>query len=294
MSSATAKQAVDTDALASMFRRFIDDSSNVLQPTVVTVEGEVFTVGNEGMDSAGPDLMAFMIGSEGMLGVVTEIIVKLLPKPSYCQFVLASFDDIEAACDTVGAVIASVIIPASFEMMDNYAIRAAEDYVHAGYGVDAAALLLCQLDGKVEEVEGGISRSIKIFEPSGATSIPISQDAAERALFWKGRKSAFPAIGRISPDYYCMDGTIPRRSLSLVLREIAQLSTEFGLRFADVFYAGDGNMHPKILFDESKPGELEKAEAFGAKILESCVEVGGRITGEHGVGMAGRTIEAGR
>jgi len=258
---------------------------NVLQLTLVTVEGEIITVGNEGLESAGPDLMALMIGSEGMLGVVTEIVVKLLPKPSHCQVVLASFDDIESAGDAVGAVIASGIIPAGFEMMDSYAIKAAEDYAHAGYDVDAAALLLCELDGTAEEVEGGISRSIKVFEQFGATSIRVSQDDAERALFWKGRKSAFPAIGRISPDYYCMDGTIPRRSLSLVLREITRLSSEFGLRVANVFHAGDGNMHPLILFDESKPGELEKAEAFGAKILELCVEVGGCITGEHGVGV---------
>lgn len=258
---------------------------NVLQLTLVTVEGEIITVGNEGLESAGPDLMALMIGSEGMLGVVTEIVVKLLPKPSHCQVVLASFDDIESAGDAVGAVIASGIIPAGFEMMDSYAIKAAEDYAHAGYDVDAVALLLCELDGTAEEVEGGISRSIKVFEQFGATSIRISQDEAERALFWKGRKSAFPAIGRISPDYYCMDGTIPRRSLSLVLREITRLSSEFGLRVANVFHAGDGNMHPLILFDESKPGELEKAEAFGAKILELCVEVGGCITGEHGVGV---------
>ena len=258
---------------------------NVLQLTLVTVEGEIITVGNEGLESVGPDLLALMIGSEGMLGIVTEVIVKLLPKPSHCQVVLASFDDIESAGDAVGAVIASGIIPAGFEMMDSYAIRAAEDYAHAGYDVDAAALLLCELDGTAEEVEGGIGRSTKIFEQFGATSIRVSQDEAERALFWKGRKSAFPAIGRISPDYYCMDGTIPRRSLSLVLREITRLSSEFGLRVANVFHAGDGNMHPLILFDESKPGELEKAEAFGAKILELCVEVGGCITGEHGVGV---------
>jgi glycolate oxidase len=258
---------------------------NVLQLTIVTVEGEVFTVGSEGLESAGPDLLALLIGSEGMLGVVTEVIVKLLPKPSHCQVVLASFDNIEAAGDAVGAVIASGIIPAGFEMMDSYAIQAAEDYAHAGYDTDAAALLLCELDGTADEVTSGIEHCTKVFEKYGATSIRISKDEAERALFWKGRKSAFPAIGRISPDYYCMDGTIPRRSLSHVLREITRLSSEFGLRVANVFHAGDGNMHPLILFDESKPGELEKAEAFGAKILELCVEVGGCITGEHGVGV---------
>lgn len=258
---------------------------NVLQLTLVTVDGEVITVGNEGLESAGPDLLALIIGSEGMLGVVTEVIVKLLPKPSHCQVVLASFDKIESAGDAVGGVIASGIIPAGFEMMDSYAIRAAEDYAHAGYDTDAAALLLCELDGTAEEVASGIDRCTKMFEKYGATSIRVSKDEAERALYWKGRKSAFPAIGRISPDYYCMDGTIPRRSLSKVLNEIARLSTEFGLRVANVFHAGDGNMHPLILFDESKPGELKKAEAFGAKILELCVEVGGCITGEHGVGV---------
>jgi glycolate oxidase len=258
---------------------------NVLQITVVTVDGDIITVGNEGLDSAGPDLMALIIGSEGMLGIVTEITVRLLPKPSHCQVVLASFDNIESAGDAVSAVIASGIIPAGFEMMDSHAVRAAEDYSHAGYDTDAAALLLCELDGTAGEVQTGIDKAVEVFEQYGATSIRVSQDEAERMLFWKGRKSAFPAIGRISPDYYCMDGTIPRRMLSRVLRGISDLSAEFGLRVANVFHAGDGNMHPLILFDESKPGELEKTEAFGAKILELCVEVGGCITGEHGVGV---------
>lgn len=258
---------------------------NILQMTVVTVNGEIITVGSEGLDSAGPDLMALMIGSEGMLGVVTEVTVRLLPKPSHCQVVLASFDDIESAGDAVSAVIAEGIIPAGFEMMDSNAVRAAEAYAHAGYDTDAAALLLCELDGTAGEVQDGIGKVVKVFEQYGATSIRVSQDEAERALYWKGRKSAFPAIGRISPDYYCMDGTIPRRMLSRVLSGISQLSSEFGLRVANVFHAGDGNMHPLILFDESKPGELERTEAFGAKILELCVEVGGCITGEHGVGV---------
>jgi len=258
---------------------------NVLQITVVTVDGDIVTVGNEGLDSAGPDLMALIIGSEGMLGVVTEITVRLLPKPSHCQVVLASFDDIEAAGDAVSAVIASGIIPAGFEMMDRNAVRAAEAYAQAGYDTDAAALLLCELDGSAGEVEDGIGKVVKVFEDYGATSVRVSQDEAERDLYWKGRKSAFPAIGRISADYYCMDGTIPRRMLSRVLRGIGQLSSEFGLRVANVFHAGDGNMHPLILFDASKPGELEKTEEFGARILELCVEVGGCITGEHGVGV---------
>lgn len=258
---------------------------NVSQITVVTVDGEIITVGNEGLDSAGPDLMALIIGSEGMLGVVTEITVRLLPKPSHCQVVLASFDDIESAGDAVSAVIASGIIPAGFEMMDSNAVKAAEAYAQAGYDTNAAALLLCELDGTAGEVQTGIDKAVKVFKQFGATSIRVSQDEAERMLFWKGRKSAFPAIGRISPDYYCMDGTIPRRMLSRVLRGINQLSSEFGLPVANVFHAGDGNMHPLILFDDSKPGELEKTEAFGAKILELCVDVGGCITGEHGVGV---------
>ena len=258
---------------------------NVLKLTVVTVDGDVITVGNEGLDSAGPDLLALMIGSEGMLGVVTEVTVRLLPKPTHCRVVLASFDNVESAGDAVSTVIGKGIIPAGFEMMDSNAIRAAEAFANAGYDTDAEALLLCELDGTEQEVERGIDSVAEIFGQHGATSIRVSADEAERALFWKGRKSAFPAIGRLSPDYYCMDGTIPRRMLSRVLKSISELSLEYGLRVANVFHAGDGNMHPLILFDESKPGELQKAEAFGAKILELCVEVGGCITGEHGVGV---------
>ena len=258
---------------------------NVLQLKVVTVDGEIVTVGSEGMASAGPDLMALMIGSEGMLGVVTEVTVRLVPQPPHCQVVLASFDELEHAGDAVSAVIAEGIIPAGFEMMDSYAIRAAEDYVGAGYDTSAAALLLCELDGTEEEVAWGIGQVTAVFRRHRATSIRVSQSEAERLLFWKGRKSAFPAVGRISPDYYCMDGTIPRRMLSRVLSDISRLSGEYGLRVANVFHAGDGNMHPLILFDESKPGELEKAEAFGAAILRLCVAAGGCITGEHGVGV---------
>ena len=258
---------------------------NVLQLTVVTVDGEIVTVGSEGMASAGPDLMALMIGSEGMLGVVTEVTVRLLPQPPHCQVVLASFDELEHAGDAVSAVIAEGIIPAGFEMMDSYAIRAAEDYVGAGYDTSAAALLLCELDGTEEEVAYGIGQVTAVFRQHRATSIRVSQSEAERLLFWKGRKSAFPAVGRISPDYYCMDGTIPRRMLSRVLSDISRLSGEYGLRVANVFHAGDGNMHPLILFDESNPGELQKAEQFGAEILKLCVAAGGCITGEHGVGV---------
>ena len=258
---------------------------NVVQLTIVTVNGELITVGGEGLDSAGPDLMALMIGSEGMLGVVTEVTVKLLPKPSHCQVILASFDELESAGDAVSAVIAEGIIPAGFEMMDSYAIKAAEDYVGAGYDTNAAALLLCELDGTDEEVRHCVEQVTAVFQRYSARSIRVSQDEAERLLFWKGRKSAFPAVGRISPDYYCMDGTIPRRNLSRVLSEISRLSAEYGLRVANVFHAGDGNLHPLILFDESKPGQLQKAEEFGAEILRICVSAGGCITGEHGVGV---------
>ena len=258
---------------------------NVIQLKVVTVEGEVITVGCDGLASAGPDLMALMIGSEGMLGVVTEVTVKLLPQPSHCQVILASFDELESAGDAVGAVIAGGIIPAGFEMMDSYAIRAAEDYVGAGYDTDAAALLLCELDGTEEEVRHCVEQVTAVFHRYEARSIRVSRDEAERLLFWKGRKSAFPAVGRISPDYYCMDGTIPRRMLSRVLSEISRLSAKYGLRVANVFHAGDGNLHPLILFDDSNPGELQKAEEFGAEILRICVSAGGCITGEHGVGV---------
>ena len=258
---------------------------NVLQVTMVTVEGEVVTLGCEGQSSAGPDLLALMIGSEGLLGVVTEVTVRLLPKPSYCQVVLASFDDVGKAGDAVAAVIADGIIPAGFEMMDRYAIEAAEDFVGAGYDTEATALLLCELDGTEAEVGHSIEQVTAVFRRHDARSIRVSQDEAERLLFWKGRKSAFPAVGRISPDYYCMDGTIPRHTLSRVLSEIGRLSHEYGLRVANVFHAGDGNTHPLILFDESVPGELQKAEQLGAEILKVCVAAGGCITGEHGVGV---------
>ena len=258
---------------------------NVLQATVVSVEGERLTVGSEGLDSCGLDLMALLIGSEGMLGVVTEVTVKLLPRPPVARVVLGGFDDVERAGEAVSGIIGAGIIPGGLEMMDHLAIVAAEDYVHAGYPVDAQALLLCELDGSEAEVEESTRRVAALLEAQGATHVQVSQTDAERELFWKGRKNAFPAIGRISPDYYCMDGTIPRHQLARVLREMRRLSEQFGLRVANVFHAGDGNLHPLILFDESVPGELERAEAFGAAILELCVEVGGCITGEHGVGM---------
>jgi glycolate oxidase len=258
---------------------------NVLQATLVSVEGEQLTVGGEGLDSCGLDLMALLTGSEGLLGVVTEVIVKLLPRPPLARVVLGAFDDVERAGEAVSGIIGAGIIPAGLEMMDHLAIVAAEDYVHAGYPVDAQALLLCELDGSEAEVDEATRRVAELLQAQGAASVRVSQSDAERELLWKGRKCAFPAIGRISPDYYCMDGTIPRHQLAVVLREMQRMSEQFGLRVANVFHAGDGNLHPLILFDESVPGELEQAEAFGAAILELCVKVGGCITGEHGVGM---------
>ncbi|HET6592397.1 MAG TPA: FAD-linked oxidase C-terminal domain-containing protein [Xanthomonadales bacterium] len=258
---------------------------NVLQATLVTVEGERLTVGSEGLDSCGMDLMALLTGSEGLLGVVTDVTVKLLPRPQVARVVLGAFDDVERAGEAVSGVIGAGIIPAGLEMMDHLAIVAAEDYVQAGYPLEAQALLLCELDGSEAEVEESTRRVADLLRAHGATAVRVSQTDAERELLWKGRKSAFPAIGRISPDYYCMDGTIPRHQLAVVLREMQRMSEHFGLRVANVFHAGDGNLHPLILFDESVPGELERAEAFGAAILELCVRVGGCITGEHGVGM---------
>ena len=258
---------------------------NVLQAGLVSVEGERLTVGGEGLDSCGLDLMALLTGSEGLLGVVTDVTVKLLPRPRVARVLLGAFDDVERAGEAVSGIIGAGIIPAGLEMMDHLAIVAAEDYVGAGYPVDAQALLLCELDGSEAEVEESAGRVAELLRAHGATGVRVSRSDAERELLWKGRKSAFPAIGRISPDYYCMDGTIPRHQLGIVLREMRRMSDEFGLRVANVFHAGDGNLHPLILFDESAPGELERAEAFGAAILELCVRVGGCITGEHGVGI---------
>jgi len=258
---------------------------NVLSVEFVTVTGEIVNLGSEALDSAGFDLLALAIGSEGLLGVVTEITVRLLPAPELAQVVLAAFDSVQRAGDAVGAVISAGIIPAGLEMMDGPAIAAAEDFAHAGYPRDAAAILLCEIDGSVEETTAGCSRVSEIFARLGATQIRISQSEEERALFWKGRKSAFPAVGRIAADYYCMDGTIPRGRLADVLTQIDRMSKEFGLGVANVFHAGDGNLHPLILFDANKPGETEKAEEFGGRILELCVAVGGCITGEHGVGL---------
>lgn len=257
---------------------------NLLKVDILTVEGEFMTLGSDALDAPGFDLLALFTGSEGMLGIVTEVTVKLLPKPQVAKVLLAAFDSVEKAGRAVGDIIAAGIIPGGLEMMDNLAIRAAEDFIHAGYPVEAEAILLCELDGVEADVADDCERVREVLEKAGATDVRLARDEAERVKFWAGRKNAFPAVGRISPDYYCMDGTIPRRELPGVLRGIAELSEEYGLRVANVFHAGDGNMHPLILFDANVPGELERAETIGGKILELCVKVGGSITGEHGVG----------
>jgi glycolate oxidase len=257
---------------------------NILKLEILTIEGEHLTIGSEALDSPGFDLLALLTGSEGMLGIVTEVTVRLLTRPQSAKVLLASFDDVEKAGSAVARIIGAGVIPGGLEMMDSLAIRAAEQFIQAGYPVDAEAILLCELDGAEADVQEDSERVSVLLREAGATDIRIAKDEAERQRFWAGRKNAFPAVGRISPDYYCMDGTIPRRELARVLRGIADLSNEYGLRVANVFHAGDGNMHPLILFDANTPGEMERAEILGARILELCVEVGGSITGEHGVG----------
>jgi len=258
---------------------------NIQQLKIITIEGELLRIGGSGLDDAGYDLLALMTGSEGMLGVIVEVTVKLLPKPERAQVLLAAFDDVVKAGEAVGNIIAEGIIPAGLEMMDRLAISAAEDFVHAGYPLDAEAILLCELDGTNEEVSEHVLKVREVLRHSGATEVRTAKDEAERLTFWKGRKAAFPAVGRLSPDYYCMDGTIPRKQLPSVLKAMAELSREYDLPVANVFHAGDGNLHPLILYDANVPGELERTEEFGGKILELCIEVGGTITGEHGVGM---------
>lgn len=258
---------------------------NILKLKVITVEGKLISIGGNALDAPGYDLLALMTGSEGMLGVIVEVTVKLLPVPERTQVILAAFDDVVKAGTAVGNIIAAGIIPAGLEMMDSLAIKAAEDFAHAGYPVDAQAILLCELDGTDAEVSEYVLQVRTILLASGATEVRTAKDEQERLLFWKGRKAAFPAVGRISPDYYCMDGTIPRKRLPEVLQTIAELSKEYDLPVANVFHAGDGNLHPLILYDANKPGELKRTEEFGGKILELCVAVGGTITGEHGVGM---------
>ncbi|EJL91795.1 FAD/FMN-dependent dehydrogenase [Herbaspirillum sp. CF444] len=258
---------------------------NVLRVRMVTIEGDVVELGNAGLDAPGLDLLAVFIGSEGMLGIVTEVTVKLVPKPQQARVIMASFDDVVKGGNAVANVIAAGIIPAGLEMMDKTSSRMVEPFVKAGYDIDAEAILLCESDGTIEEVEEEIGRMSEVLNASGATAIAVSQSEAERLRFWSGRKNAFPAAGRISPDYYCMDGTIPRKKLAEVLLGIAKMEGKYGLRCANVFHAGDGNLHPLILFDANLADEFHRAELFGAEILELCVAVGGTITGEHGVGI---------
>ena len=258
---------------------------NVRRVRAVLIDGDVVEFGGEALDAAGYDLLALITGSEGLLAVTTEVTVKLTPMPQQATCVLASFDDLEKAADAVAAIIGAGIVPAGLEMMDRLTIAAVEPFVHAGYPVDAAAILLCESDGTTDEVADEIARMRELLEASGATTIVVSQSETQRLKFWSGRKAAFPAAGRISPDYYCIDGTIPRRSLAPVLKRIEALSREFGLRCMNVFHAGDGNLHPLILYDANVPDEVARTEAFGARILELCIEVGGTITGEHGVGL---------
>lgn len=258
---------------------------NVLKLQVVLADGELVTLGSDALDTPGYDLLALFNGSEGMLGIIVEVTVRLLPVPERAQVVLAAFDDVVKAGAAVGEVIAAGIVPAGLEMMDRLAIKAAEDFVHAGYPLNAEAILLCEVDGTNEEVSEHLLEIHKIMQLCGAMEVRTAQDEQERLKLWKGRKAAFPAVGRLAPDYYCMDGTIPRRELPTVLQRIAELSREYGLPVANVFHAGDGNLHPLILYDANKPGELQRTEEFGGKILELCVAVGGTITGEHGVGM---------
>lgn len=258
---------------------------NVLRARIVTIEGDVIELGGEAPDSPGLNLLSAFIGSEGMLGMVTEVTLRLIPRPELAQVVMASFPSVEVAGEAVTEVIAGGIIPAGLELMDKRSVRMVEPFVKAGYDLEAEAILLCESDGTPDEVHDEIHRVEEIFRRVGATRLQTSQSEHERLLFWAGRKNAFPAAGRISPDYYCMDGTIPRRHLGRVLGAIEDMETQFGLRCANVFHAGDGNLHPLILFDANEPDEVERAEAFGVAILELCIEVGGTITGEHGVGI---------
>jgi glycolate oxidase len=258
---------------------------NVLRLRGFTIEGEPIELGAEAPDAPGYDLLALAVGSEGMLMVVTEVTVKLLPLPQCARVIMASFDDVEKAGDAVAAVIAAGIIPAGLEMMDRPATHAVEQFVAAGYDLQAAAILLCESDGTPEEVDDEIARMKAVLSQAGATRMTVSRDEAERLRFWSGRKAAFPAVGRISPDYYCMDGTIPRKRLGEVLRFIAAMEKKYGLRCPNVFHAGDGNLHPLILFDANDADQLRRTELFAGEVLEKCVEVGGTITGEHGVGV---------
>jgi glycolate oxidase len=265
-------------------------TNNLLGIEMVTIDGEVIRLGGKHLDADGYDLLGVMTGSEGLLGIVTEVTVRILKKPTTARAVLIGFSSVEDAGDCVAAVIGAGIIPGGMEMMDRPAIHAAEAFAHSGYPLDVEALLIVELDGPAAEVDHLLDIVETLARENRAVSLRVSQDEAERLLFWAGRKAAFPAVGRISPDYYCMDGTIPRGRLSEVLREISVLSERYGLRVANVFHAGDGNLHPLILYDANRPGEIETAEEFGADILRLCVEVGGVLTGEHGVGVEKRDL----
>ena len=258
---------------------------NVMEVRMLTVEGEELVLGGEALDAPGYDLLALVNGSEGMLGVITEVLVRLLPRPETAQVVLAGFDSIEQAAATVGAIIGAGIIPAGLEMMDRLSVEAVEAFNSPGYPRDAEAILLCELDGGEAEVAEQMVIVRNILETQQATSVAVSANEAERLRLWQGRKNAFPAVGRIRPDYYCMDGTIPRRELPRVLAKISEASDRYGLPVANVFHAGDGNLHPLILYDANREGELEQAENLGAEILSMCIAAGGTVTGEHGVGM---------
>ena len=258
---------------------------NVRRVRAVTIEGDIVELGGDALDSAGYDLLALIHGSEGLLAVITEITVKLTPEPPVAQVALAAFPSVEAASEAVAAVIGAGIVPGGLEMMDQPATRAVEEFVHAGYPLDAAAILLVEADGTNEEVAAQMDEIRRVLTAAGATSIRVAKDEAQRQLFWSGRKAAFPAVGRISPDYYCIDGTIPRKSLARVLQQMTLWSKEFDLPVANVFHAGDGNLHPLILFDANRKGEAERTVAFGDRVLALCIEVGGTITGEHGVGV---------
>ena len=265
-------------------------TNNVLGIEMVTMDGEVIRLGGKHLDTAGYDLLGVMTGSEGLLGIVTEVTVRILPKPPTARALLIGFPSAETAGQCVADIIADGIIPGGMEMMDKPAIHAAEDFVKVGYPLDVEALLIVELDGCAAEVDHLIDKVEAIARANQAASLRISTTENERLAFWAGRKAAFPAVGRISPDYYCMDGTIPRKALPRVLARMREMSLQHGLRVANVFHAGDGNLHPLILYDANKPGELDRTEAFGADILRLCVEVGGVLTGEHGVGVEKRDL----
>ncbi len=265
-------------------------TNNVLGIELVLPNGDIVRLGGKHLDAEAYDLLGLMTGSEGLLGVVTEVTVRILKKPETARALLIGFPSNEQAGDCVAAIIGAGIIPGGLEMMDRPAIHAAEDFCHPGYPLDVEGLLICELDGPAAEVEHLIGMVEAIARQGGAVSVRLSQDEAERECFWAGRKAAFPAVGKISPDYYCMDGTIPRRQLPHVLHRMRAMSEHYGLRVANVFHAGDGNLHPLILYDANQPGELERTEEFGAEILKLCVEVGGVLTGEHGVGVEKRDL----